>query len=96
MGEANFKGDLPTPEVQVAFQVLDGIKPLVNRLEFIRGKGINIEISSEIEALYVEKHGRDGQRLIDQLLGREQSIASVNVKIFMRLEDSQSQTRERI
>ncbi|RBH52413.1 hypothetical protein C3F00_031960 [Pseudomonas sp. MWU13-2860] len=44
------------------------------------------DIRPELEAAYVNKHGDEGQRFIEILLGRKETIASVN-KNRMNLED---------
>lgn len=54
--------------------------------------GLKIEISEEVEAAYVAKHGQYGAATIRELRGEEinpESMASSKVKVFMRLEDSE-------
>ncbi|MNW13664.1 hypothetical protein D3C71_2116740 [compost metagenome] len=56
-------------------------------LAYIRKEGLHVSVPEHLEAAYVAKHGEKGQWFIDVLLGRQETLASVNVKILMRLED---------
>lgn len=83
----NHNAELQLPELQVALATLRALRPLVTELNYSRGVGLEIAIQPELEAAYVNEHGDEGQRFIDILLGRKETIASVNYKILMKLED---------
>lgn len=80
------QAELPSPELQVALATLKKLIPLVTELNSARKIGLEIVIPPELEAEYVNKHGDEGQRFIDVLLGRKSTIASVNIKVLMKLE----------
>lgn len=77
-----------SPELQVALATLKALRPLVTEFNYARSAGLEIVVPPEIEAEYVKEHGAEGQNFLDLLLGRKQTIASVNIKVFMRLEDT--------
>lgn len=79
--------ELPSPEVQIGIAVLEALAPMYPNLAFVRQAGLTVSVPEDIEAAYVAKHGEKGQWLIDVILGRKETIASVNVKVRMRLED---------
>lgn len=59
-------------------------------LAYIRKEGLVVTVPEHIEAAYVAKHGAKGQWFIDVLLGRKETIASVNVRVCMRIEDPET------
>lgn len=75
---------------KVAVRVLDALAPMYPNLAFVRKAGLVVTVPEKIEAAYVAKHDDKGQWFIDVLLGRKETIASVNVKVFMRLEDPET------
>ena len=83
----NHNAELQSPELQVALATLKALRPLVTELNYSRRTGLEVVVRPELEAAYVNEHGDEGQRFIDILLGRKETIASVNHKILMKLED---------
>lgn len=77
-------------ETRVAIAVLEALAPMYPNLAYIRKEGLQVTVPEHIEAAYVAKHGEQGQWFIDVLLGRKETIASVNVKVYMRLEDPET------
>jgi hypothetical protein len=75
---------------KVAIRVLEDLEPMYPNLAVARKEGLVVTVPEDIEAAYVAKHGEKGQWFIDVLLGRKETIASVNVKVFMRLEDPET------
>jgi len=78
---------IPPADIQVGIKVLEALEPMYPNLAFVRKAGLTVEVPAHIEKAYVAKHGEKGQNFIDILLGRKETIASVTVKVFMRLED---------
>ena len=78
---------LLSPEIQVALTALKEIRHIEAELNYARKVGLELIIPAEIEAEYVKEHGVEGQRYIDVLLGRIETMASVNFKVLMKLED---------
>jgi hypothetical protein len=81
---------LPSAEIQIGLSILETLAPMYPSLAYIRKEGLLVTVPEHIEAAYVAKHGEKGQSFIDVLLGRKETIASVNVKICMRLEDTEA------
>lgn len=79
----------PSAEIQIGIAVLEALAPMFPNLAFARKSGLTVTIPEEIEAAYVAKHGKTGQWYIDVILGRKETIASVSVKVFMKLEDQE-------
>lgn len=79
--------DIPPVDVQVAIAILEAISPLYPNFAFARSSGMTVSVPEHIEAAYVAKHGEKGQWFIDVLLGRKETMASISVKVRMRLED---------
>lgn len=79
--------ELPSAEIQIGIAVLEALAPMYPNLAFVRKAGLIVSVPENIEAAYVAKHGEKGQWLIDVILGRKETIASVNVRVFMKLED---------
>lgn len=75
------------PEIQVALTALKALRPIETELHYARKAGLELIIPAEIETEYVNEHGVEGQRFIDVLLGRIETMASVNFKVLMKLED---------
>lgn len=78
---------IPPADIQVGVKVLEALEPMYPNLAFVRKAGLTVEVPAHIEEAYVTKHGERGQNFIDILLGRKETMASVTVKMFMRLED---------
>lgn len=79
--------ELPSAEIQIGIAVLEALAPMYPNLAFVRQAGLTVTVPEHIEAAYVAKHGEKGQWLIDVILGRKETVASVNVRVRMRLED---------
>ena len=81
---------LTSAEIQVGLSILETLAPMYPSLAYIRKEGLLVTVPEHIEAAYVAKHGEIGQTFIDVLLGRKETIASVNIKVSMRLEDPET------
>lgn len=85
----------PKEYVARAVAVLETLATIAIDVFDANKAGLKIEIPVEVEAAYVAKHGAYGQATIRELRGEEinpKSIASHNVKVFMRLEDPEQST----
>jgi hypothetical protein len=82
--------EVPPADIQIGIAVLEALAPMYPNLAFVRQAGLTVSVPEHIEAAYVAKHGEKGQWLIDVILGRKETIASVNVRVFMRLEDPEA------
>lgn len=75
-------------EMQTARQALENLVKARAALNVSAKAGLlEINISPELAAHYIELHGDKGRYDLEVLTGRRDTIASVNTKIFMRLED---------
>jgi len=91
------KPALPVPGValdpedsntQVALQTLKSLNDnLKVNLHVARAVGLEVSVTPELEAAYAAEYGNEGQRNLDVLLGRAETVGSVNVKMHMMLED---------
>lgn len=82
--------ELPSAEIQIGIAVLEALAPMYPNLAFVRSAGLTVSVPEDIEAAYVAKHGEKGQWLVDVILGRKETVASVNVRCVMLLEDQES------
>lgn len=73
-----------------AVTVLEALSKIASDVFDAHKAGLKLEIPEEVEAAYLAKHGQYGAKTIRELRGEPVnplSIASRNVKVFMRLED---------
>lgn len=78
-------------ETQVAVKTLKALnEDLKVNLHVARNAGLEVSVTPELEAVYVAEYGNDGKRNLDVMLGRADTIGSVNVKVHMKLEDQTS------
>lgn len=79
--------DPESSQAQVALSTLHCLRSMKGNLSYSRQAGLEIVVSPELEALYVKEYGQDGKRALDVLVGKAETIASVNSKVVMKLED---------
>lgn len=80
----------PKESVLRAVAVLEILSKIASDVFDASSAGLKIEIPEDVEAAYLAKHGEYGAATIRELRGEAVSplsIASRNVKVFMRLED---------
>ncbi|MBD8089118.1 hypothetical protein IFT48_03920 [Pseudomonas fluorescens] len=74
-------------DTQVAVQTLRSMDEIKVNLHVAREAGLEISVTPELEAIYVAEYGNEGKRNLDVMLGRADTIGSVNVRTFMALDD---------
>jgi hypothetical protein len=80
----------PNESVLRAVAVLETLSRIASDVLDASRAGLKIEIPEAVEAAFLAKHGHYGVAIIRELRGEAVSpwsLASHNVKVFMRLED---------
>lgn len=62
--------DPKAPSTQVAIKTLKSLEGMSEDLHFAREAGLKISITPELQDLYSEEYGKQGQRNLDAILGR--------------------------